>query len=161
MSETVIVREWRATSWRPSRTMVATLLVAAVLLAAVVAGVLRPAPTGGEAIATNAAIEARWGVRPTLIASTADGGLVDFRYIVLDPDKVSALMSDVQNLPVLRAEDSGTLVNSTATMAGDRHTFNAGGTYFMLYRNTNGAIRPGTPVTIQFGDLKIEHVIAR
>jgi hypothetical protein len=160
MREAIIVRDWRATSWRPSRTAAALVIVVAFLLAAALASVLQPTPTG-ETVPINAAIEAKWGIRPTLIAYTADGGLVDFRYIVLDPDKVAALMSDVQNLPVLRAEDSGTLVNSTAAMAGDRHTFAAGQTYFMLYRNASGAIRTGTPVTILFGDLKIEHVIAR
>lgn len=159
MSEAVIVQEWRARTLRPSRPIVAAVIVAAVLLTAF--SLLRPAPSGATTVPTNAAIEARWGVRPTLVATTADGGLVDFRFVVLDPDKVSALMSDPQNLPVLRVEASGTIVNSAAAMAGDRHNYNAGGTYFVLYRNIGGAIRPGTAVTILFGDLKIEHVIAR
>jgi hypothetical protein len=140
---------------------VAAALVALFLIAAAAFAALRPSSPVSAEVPTSADIEAKWGVRPIMVAATADGGLVDFRFIALDPEKVAALMIDVKNLPVLVAEDTGTLINSTAAMAGDKHTFNAGGTYFMLYRNTNGAIRPGTPVTIAFGDLKIQHVIAR
>ena len=161
MSQAVIVRASNRPLGRPSRTVVAAALVALFLIAAAAFAALRPSSTGTAEVPTSADIEAKWGVRPIMVASTADGGLVDFRFIALDPEKVAALMSDVKNLPVLVAEDSGTLINSTAAMAGDKHTFNAGGTYFMLYRNTNGAIRPGTYVTIAFGDLKIQHVIAR
>jgi hypothetical protein len=157
----VITPELRATTWRPSRTSATLAIAVAILLAAALAIALRPAPTGSTTPQTNADIEAKWGIRPTMVAATADGGLVDFRFIVLDTNKVFALMSAVENLPVLVAEDSGTIVNSTTPMGGERHTFNTGGTYFLLYRNTNGAIRAGTPVTIRFGDLKIEHVTAQ
>ena len=106
------------------------------------------------------AIEAQWGIRVTQIGVTADGGMIDFRYIVLDPDKALAMQQDVNKLPVMIAEDSGTLVNSTALMTA-KHTLNPGGTYFLLYRNTKGAIKPGTSVTIKLGDLMLEHVVAK
>jgi hypothetical protein len=161
MSEAIIVREWRATTWRPSRTVVAAVLIGAAVLALAAAlfGTLRPVPTGDTTVPTNPAIEAKWGIRPIQIAMTADGGLVDFRFIVLDADKAANLMSDFANLPVLRTEDTGIIVSSTQTMI--EHSFDVGRTAFLLYRNPGGAVRPGTPVTILFGDLKIEHVIAR
>ena len=160
MSEAVRAPVWRATSRRPLRTVAAVIVGAAVLaLVAVILSTLRPAPAGDVTVPTNPAIEAKWGIRPTQIAMTADGGLVDFRFIVLDADKAANLMSDPANLPVLRTEDSGVLVDSTQTMI--QHTFDVGRTYFLLYRNPGGAVRPGTPVTILFGDLKIERVIAR
>jgi hypothetical protein len=109
---------------------------------------------------TNLAIENAWGVRVTQIGVTADGGLVDFRYIVIDPDKALAMLQDVNKLPVLVAEDSGATVNSAAMMA-QKHTLNPGRTYFLLYRNTQGAIKPGRAVTVRFGDLLLEHVIAK
>ncbi len=122
---------------------------------------LRGTPPSSSVFPTNPQIESRWGIRPTMVAATADGGLVDFRFIVIDPEKAAALMGTVDNLPVMRTEDTGVLVNSAAAMAGDRHNYTAGQTYFLLYRNTQGAIRSGTAVTIIFGDLKIDHVIAR
>lgn len=118
------------------------------------------ATPAASTIPVNPAIEQQWGVRVTQIGVTADGGMVDFRYIVLDPDKALAMQQDVNKLPVLVAEDSGTLVNSAAAMTA-KHNLNPGTTYFLLYRNTNGAIKAGTPVTVKFGDLTLEHVVAK
>jgi hypothetical protein len=111
-------------------------------------------------VPTSPAIEAKWGVRVTQIGVTADAGMVDFRFIVLDPDKALTMMQTVGNLPVLVAEDSGTVINSTVDMAV-KHDLNAGQTYFLLYRNTEGAIRHGTSVTVRFGNLELQHVIAK
>ena len=148
---------------RPSRTLVAgatIVFVAALAILALLNGPLRSQPQAGVPVPINPAVEARWGVRVTQVAMTGDGGLVDFRFIALDPDKALAMMQDVNNLPILRTEDSGKIVNSAANMAAT-HDLRAGQTYFLLYRNPGGAIRPGTPVTILFGDLKIEHVLSR
>ncbi len=162
MSQAVIAQAVRRPSFRPSRTA-ATVVIAALALAMAVVlfGPLRSAPITSTAMPTNPQVEAKWGIRPTQVAMTADGGLVDFRFIVLDPDKAASLLNDSSTLPVLRTEDTGAIVASAASMGGEQHTFNAGLTYFILYRNAGGAIRPGTPVTILFGDLKIEHVTAR
>ena len=108
----------------------------------------------------NPQIEQQWGVRVTQIGVTADGGMVDFRYIVLDPDKALAMQQDVNKLPVLVAEDSGTLINSAAAMTA-KHNLDPGTTYFLLYRNTGGAIKPGSQVTVKFGDLTLEHMVAK
>jgi hypothetical protein len=113
-----------------------------------------------EIMPTNPAIEAQWGIRITQIGVTADGGLVDFRYLVIDPDKALAMLQDEQALPTLTAEDSGQLVNSAALMAA-KHDLAAGRTYFLLYRNTKGAIKRGTPVTVKVGDLRLEHIVAK
>jgi len=118
-----------------------------------------PAPTNIP-MPINPTIEDKWGVRVTQIGVTADGGLVDFRFMVIDPNKALAMLQDIKNLPVLVAEDSGTLVNSAAMMA-QKHNLNPGRTYFLLYRNTQGAIKPGGAVTVKFGDLLLEHVVAK
>ena len=114
------------------------------------------------------AIEERWGIRVTQVGVTADGGLIDFRYIVLDPDKALNMLQDVKNLPVLVAEDSGDIVNSMALMAA-RHNLQLGRTYFLLYRNTKGAIKHGSKVSVVFSAptvssgqaLRLEHVTAQ
>jgi hypothetical protein len=49
------------------------------------------------------------------------------------------------------------LVNSYA-LHGLAHNLTPGLTYFILYRNTRGAIKPGGLVTVKFGDLQLEHV---
>jgi len=143
------------------------LLIAALLLVLVGGAVMayraRAAVQPGRPAASmpiNPAIEQRWGVRVKQIGVTADGGMVDFRFVVLDADKAFEMMQDVNNLPVLIAEDSHTVVNSTAAMAA-RHDLNVGQTYFLLYRNTRGAVKSGTAVTVKFGDLQLEHVRAQ
>ena len=111
-------------------------------------------------VPTNPAIEDRWGIRVSQIGVTADGGLVDFRFVVIDPDKAVAMMQDVNNWPVMIAEDSGTTVNSAGVMAA-KHSLASGRQYYLLYRNTRGAIKPGGLVTVKFGDLTLEHVTAK
>ena len=147
----------------PSASVLAYSLVAA-LVALSIVGLLgstlrRPAPEQVP-VPLNPAVEARWGIRVSQVAVTADGGLVDFRFVVLDPDKASEMMSSVDNLPVLLPSGSTEVVNSAAQM-GAPHTLTAGQTYFLLYRNADGVISRGAPLTVQFGDLKIDHVIAR
>jgi hypothetical protein len=112
-------------------------------------------------VPANPQIEAKYGVRVTQVASTADGGMVDFRFIVLDPDKALAWMNDVTQYPIMRAEDTGAMIVSTADMSMVGHSLNSGQTYFLLYRNTGGSVTPGTPVTVMFGDLQINHIVAR
>ncbi len=110
--------------------------------------------------ATSAAIEERWGIRITQIGVIADGGLLDFRFIVVDPDKALAMLDDPKNLPALIAEDSHAVVTSAALMA-HKNALNAGRTYFLLYRNTGGAIKRGTSVSVVIGDLRLEHIVAK
>jgi hypothetical protein len=112
-------------------------------------------------VPTSPQIEEKWGIRVSQIGVTADGGMVDFRFVVVDPNKALELMSKPDNLPILAAEDSGIYVNSAAIMS-TRHDLNAGTTYFLLFRNTQGAIKPGTKVSVLFPDeLKLQHVVAR
>ena len=111
-------------------------------------------------IPLNPAVESKWGVRVSQVAVTADGGLVDFRFIVLDPDKASEMLSNVDNLPVLRVAGSNILVNSTAQMGG-HPSLRAGQTYFLLYRNTGGSLQSGSLLSVLFGDLSVDNVIAR
>jgi hypothetical protein len=135
--------------------------VAAVALLLGFAGwrmVMAPAP--GHRV-DSAAVEAVWGIRLTQIGVTADGGLVDVRYQVTDSDKAADFLETVENLPVLIAEDSGVVVRSAAMMANGHHDVEPGRTYFLLYRNTDGAIRPGTSVSVVFDDLRLEHLIAQ
>ena len=139
----------------------AVAVLAAALAATAIAFALRAEPKGSVVPTVNPTVEATWGIRPVQVATTADGGLVDFRFVALDPDKALALMQDVNNLPVLRVESNGKTVNSAAAMSAN-HDLAAGRTYFLLYRNAGGAIQRGTRLTIVFHDgSKIEHVVAR
>jgi hypothetical protein len=152
----------RQRAWLVSPLLAPALLAVALIGAMYVVrsqAVSSPAPQQ-SAMPTSPAIEARWGARVTMLGVSGDGGFVDFRFIAVDPDKALDMMTNSKKLPVLTAEDSGTVIDTTAQMA-QKHGLNAGETYFLLYLNKNGAIKKGTPVTISFGALKLRHVVAQ
>ncbi|WP_353509017.1 hypothetical protein [Intrasporangium sp.] len=116
--------------------------------------------SGTEAVSADV-FATRSGIAVDLIAVTAAGGLVEFRYQVVDPDKAARLVHDETLRPILVVEDTGaTLVMSSRphrTMAD----LQLGGTYFFLFANANNAVREGNRVTIIIGDVRLEHVVAK
>ena len=147
-------------------------LLAGAVLVALLAGLYawrtnanRPPWLAASHPVSEAELAQRWGIRITQIAATADGGMVDFRYQVIDPEKALQLVQEddkgnLPDLPLLMAENSGMVVNSAAQMPS-KHTLQAGIIYFLLYRNAAGAVKRGTPVTVVIGDQRIEHIVAR
>ena len=78
---------------RPSRTVLAALAVAVstIVLVLVIARMAGSShPDGLVPMPLNPEIEARWGIRVTQVAVSADGGLIDFRFLVLEPENASA-----------------------------------------------------------------------
>ena len=121
-----------------------------------------PEPTAvptPEAI-TQAALEDRYGVRIKLLAVTGAGGLVDFRFKVLDAEKAGTLLKDRQTAPALVVEDSGATLKTHQGLPDDL-TLQDGVMYFVVYPNAGGAVKPGTPVTVLFGDVRIEPILAQ
>ena len=148
-------------SRKPRFALIGGTAVAVALVAAVLVTSLRSSPGGSVVPAVSPAVETAWGVRATQLATSADRGLVDFRFIVLDADKAFNMFQDVSNLPVLRVEGSNKVLRSVVSMAA-KHDLAAGRTYFLLYRDDEGAVKRGSRVTIQFHDgSKIEHVVTR
>ena len=94
----------------------------------------------------------------TLIAVTAAGGYVDFRFRVVDADKAAQLLQ-AENQPVLVAEDSGLTLKLSALP--DQETLVLDRVYFFLYPNAQNAIESGSLVTVVMGDLRLEHQVAQ
>lgn len=150
-------------AWLTSRRARAGLLVAVTLVAAALLSwrlwhtpISLPLDTP---MPTNPAIEAQWGIRVTQVALTADGGLVDFRFIVIDPDKAQALVSDNALLPVLEVKGTQTVVSTPALL--HRHNLEAGRIYVILYRNTGNAVHTGSALSVKFGDLTLDPVVVQ
>ena len=104
-------------------------------------------------------IEERFGVRFSLLAVTADGGMIELRYRVIDEGKAANFGHYTETAPLLIAEDTGDVVDVTI-MGLHNHRVEPGRQYYVLYRNTGGVIESGRPVTIAIGDLELEHVVA-
>lgn len=106
-----------------------------------------------------ATLEEQWGVQIKQVGVTADGGLIDFRLIVVNPDKALPLFS-VENRPILIVEKTGAVVDSLMHPPHS-HDLLPGATHFFLYNNSRGAIQPGVSVAVVMGDLRLEGVIAK
>ncbi len=105
----------------------------------------------------HAQVEATWGVRITSVTVTADGGLVDLRFVVLDSTKAAALMDDRSVAPRLLVDSGG---EATLYPAMTMHReMSVGRTYFLLYRNTGGLVQPHAGISIVAGELRIDGVV--
>ena len=120
---------------------------------------MQPAEPTVPVMPASPAIEEKYGVQFTFLAVTADGGLIDLRYRVVDAGKARSFGHYTETAPLLVSEDTGLMVQTTA-MGLHNHRVETGYTYYILYRNTASAIKSGSKVTIQVGDLKLEHVPA-
>ncbi len=125
-------------------------------------GILQPSNfsffTQNQPLSTEE-LEADYGIRVRLIGVTAAGGLIDVRFKILDVEKAKILFNDPESLPKLIAEN-GTLVSIPAD---DLHeiVLKQDGIVFMLFPNAGGVIKPGTPVTIRFGEIELEPIMAQ
>ena len=147
------------------RRLVATGVVALLLLGTGAAAALGWLPgqkvdvRAGTTLVTAEGMAARYGIDVTLIGVTAAGGLIEFRYQVVDPDKAELMIHDEKLLPVVVVEDTGaTMVISRPHHATD---IKLGGTYFFLFANAHNAIHAGSKLTLVMGDSRIEHLVAQ
>ena len=120
----------------------------------------RATPQARAELISQRAFEDRYGIRIMMIGVSAAGGLIDFRFKVLDAEKAVRLMRDPANMPALIVEDSGATLKAPEEMVHNLE-LNNGGVYFILYPNVQDAIKPGARVTVLFGDVRLEPIIAK
>ncbi|MBI5566323.1 MAG: hypothetical protein HY870_15600, partial [Chloroflexi bacterium] len=91
--------------WRYLIPIVLPILLIGAVFAARLMGT--PDAAAGQSLAT-AALEERWGIRIVRTTVTADGGLIDLRYQVIDPTRALGMLDDLARMPKLIHEASGT-----------------------------------------------------
>jgi hypothetical protein len=119
-------------------------------------------PGKAEATApiSQSVLAEKYGIQILRIAVTAGGGMVDLRIKVLDPEKARQVFKDPHHMPTLVADDRGLTLNAPQHMVGNiRLQKDAAG--FILYPNARSAVKAGTPVSVVFGDVKVEPVKAQ
>lgn len=102
-------------------------------------------------------LQERYGIHVSLIAITAAGGLIDVRLKVTDASGAIQIFNP-GSPPVLMAIERGVEIVLPAAPATEQPE--SGQTYFFLYPSTRGALRPGSTVTLAFGDLGIDCQVA-
>jgi hypothetical protein len=115
----------------------------------------------GTTAVTAEGMAAQHGINITLIATTAAGGLIDFRYQVVDPVKADPMIHDLDLLPKLIVEETGAVLTISSLPHGHGAELELGGSYFLLLGNTNNAIHPGSLVTVVIGEYRLEHLVAQ
>ena len=103
------------------------------------------------------AFEEATGLRVTLVAVTGQGGLIDFRYQVIDPDK-AVITHDPKRPPTLVDEATGQTYNTPWMQHPHSGDFTPGVTYYLVLVNPQGGIKPGSVVSVVIGDFRLEHV---
>ncbi|MCA9873223.1 MAG: hypothetical protein KC441_06200 [Anaerolineales bacterium] len=149
------------TAVRPRKSILLLVLLAGLLVAA--GGVLyrqgwRPGggPFSRQAISAQT-LSDEYGLRVNLVAVTAVGGLVDLRLKVLDAEKAKRLLQDTGDAPILYVGEKGTVLTAPQDNIFDLlNGLEDGGNIFLVYPNTGNAARAGMPVTVQFGDIRLE-----
>ena len=140
---------------KPLRWLVIAVLT--ILVALIIGNVAQSRAQASGSMPQNAAMEKALGVRFSRVAVVADGGLVTVSYVVLDPEKASRFQLDGAHPPVLHSEARG-LSTSRVSLMKQGHTLRAGQTYYLVYQNTRGALRPHEQVSIDAGALHLRHV---
>jgi len=154
---------------RPRRTWIAA-IAGVLILPIAVAAVLTYTAAGSDdraAIAAAARVvsaadmESEFGVRVSLVAVTANGGLVDVRFTVVDKDKAGHILHDSASMPELFVEKSGAVLTTRNPMAHKALTLLDGATYFLLYPNSGGVIQRGTPVSVVIDGIRLAPIDAQ
>jgi hypothetical protein len=151
----------------------ARVMVVLLVLAVAVVGLTRTADARERAnnrerakeVKVNAKFEARSGIRITRIAVAGDGGLVDVRYLVLDPQKAHDFLGDAfktpegdkgDPTPKMRNTRKKVVLQNIASMHQHADLV-AGQTYYMLFLNPGGKVKPGDTLDLRDGRNKDEY----
>lgn len=111
-------------------------------------------------VISSEVLKERYGVEITLVGVTAAGGMIDFRYRVLDKAKAEFLVGEGAEISLI-AEDSGvTLISDSHDMKHNKQ-LEDGGLYFHFYANRGNAVKQGTPVIVDFGSVRLEPLAAQ
>ena len=107
-------------------------------------------------------IQEKWGLRVEGVRLTAAGSLLDFRYRVIDSEKVSVLV-DRTAKPYLIDQASGKMLYvPNMPKVGSlraRGKPEADRVYFILFGNSRGLVKKGSKVSVVIGDVKLEDLV--
>jgi len=125
----------------------ATLLTGAIFAGSVIANQSASAAGASGPVPVSRAVEAASGIRVLAAHVVGSGGIVELTYQVLEPTKLGIVEGDPTKTPSITNPASGqTLIKTAGMRAG--HATRPAGTYFLLYYNKSGAVRPGDKIDV-------------
>ncbi len=114
----------------------------------------QPVATSAESagLVPDSALAERYGIQVTLIGITAAGGVIDFRYRVVNPDKAMEWLKDPKLMPDLVVEGRDVILTHPEDTMKEMGEVQVGQVRYMLYPNAGGIVKPGTSVSVAIGD---------
>jgi hypothetical protein len=97
------------------------------------------------------------GVKITQVAVTGDGGLVDLRFKVVEPERANAV-HDPTTPPAVVDEESGLVVHELFMDHAHNGPYKTGVTYYLVFVNPGNWVHHGSRVSVMLGDAQVEHV---
>ena len=92
-------------------------------------------------------VEGKAGIRVTRVSLAGDGGLLDVRYIVLDPSLATKWTGNTDKPPIMENERTSDKFDRVAAMR-DGHDLRPGQTYYLIYLNKDGNVHRGDKVDL-------------
>jgi hypothetical protein len=110
----------------------------------------------------EAGIREKLGIKPVAIRLTAAGGMIDFRYSVVDPQKSLPLFDRKIKTYLVNQANGDKFAVPTDTKLGPLRSSSrepeAGREYFIFFVNPGKLLKRGNKVTVVVGDIKIENL---
>ena len=99
------------------------------------------------------------GIRILRVAIIGNGGMIDLRYQVVDPDK-AVVVHDEENPPGFEVEATGQVIN---TPYHEHSIFDAhhAVTYNELIMNPAGVLKRGDKISVLVGAARLENVVVQ
>jgi hypothetical protein len=109
---------------------------------------------------SDSAFAEQFGVQVLQITPSMMDSIVDFRLRIVDRTKAEKLLADHTKMPMLLVND-GRVVLTAPNQHMHQRSLKDGGMYFAFYPNPNRVVRPGTAVSVQFGNLRLPATVAQ
>jgi len=146
---------------RPGLYAIFFLVLLLIAIGTVVIGLAGSRPVPAQLVKINQdELEKKYGLRMDLVAVTAAGGFVDVRIRIVNGEKAKALLSDKENFPALSV-GRNLILQAPGDIKSQEIRYENNGTMFIMYANSGGAVQPGTPVTVRFGDIAVDPIDAQ
>lgn len=149
--------------WKRTIYITGTFLIAFSLFIAVWVTLTHQAaiPAKPVQIISQAALEETYGLRVNLVALTAAGGMVDVRLKMVNGQKSSLLLKDKEHFPVLVVDGSSVRIQAPEETRSQQIQFVDNGGLYIIYPNSSNAVKSGSKLSIQFGDIRLEPIEVR
>lgn len=118
----------------------------------------RPKAKVGARLLSPAAFRRTSGVEIVRVAVSGDGGLIDLRYRVLDPNAAASIHDAT---PRLVDERTNVLVNELFMGHSHQGRLKAAQSYYLIFNNPGNLVHRGSRVTVQLGAARVAHVPVR